>query len=406
MKNLLIFFFFIISWNANAQVQEQRANDPCGYPDTTSLSFRIAASGNWGYGYDTLKIDLQQWSKSPFVKVDSIGATVQQRTMFMLTIQDTAHSAVLRKRIIIHARTHPGEVQGTYVTNEIIKFLLTDTLVGKKLRDSCVFNIIPMYNPDGVELGYARENANKIDIESNWNYITPQPEVQVLRNTYTRLMKEPNRILVMLNMHSAYACQRYFVFHDSTGTTQLYAQQERKFINLVRNNFPNNIAPWNYYVSWVGTASKSYPESWFWYNYRDSVLALTYEDMNCTANGKYDSTAMAILNGVAEYLGVVKIPTAVFASSTTPEGFQLFQNYPNPFNPTTTIEFTVPSHGRATLKIYSILGQEIATLFDEIAGAGKYYRTKFDASTLATGIYFARLQFDNTMQIRKLLMVK
>ncbi len=198
--------------------------DKCGYPDTTTAEFQIAASGNWGYGFDTLLYDISQWKKSMYVIVDSIGATVQKRTIYMLTIQDPSKILVPKKRVWIHARTHPGEVQGTWVTNEMIKILLSDTPLGKKLRDSCIFNIVPMYNPDGVELGKARTNANNIDLESNWNTFPSQPEVNVLRSMFTKLMAEQYPIRIALNMHSAYECKKFFWYHDVSGTSQLYGK--------------------------------------------------------------------------------------------------------------------------------------------------------------------------------------
>ncbi len=91
---------------------------------------------------------------------------------------------------------------------------------------------------------------------------------------------------------------------------------------------------------------------------------------------------------------------------SAPRIFGLSQNYPNPFNPATTIEFTVPSDGRATLKIYNTIGQEVATLFDDAARAGEYYHASFDGSRLASGVYFARLQFGAASQIRQLLLLK
>jgi murein tripeptide amidase MpaA len=177
---------------SSAQQPESGQNSEGFVPDTSSVEYKQLAATGWGYGYDTLRYDLQQWKKSPFATIDSIGATFQKRAMYMVTIQDTTLMFEPRKRIWIHARTHPNEVQGTWVTNEIIKFLLGSTPIAQRLRDSCIFNIVPMYNPDGVELGKPRENANGIDIESNWSTTPSQPEVAVLRATFTRLMALEN----------------------------------------------------------------------------------------------------------------------------------------------------------------------------------------------------------------------
>jgi len=90
----------------------------------------------------------------------------------------------------------------------------------------------------------------------------------------------------------------------------------------------------------------------------------------------------------------------------TPRHWFLAQNYPNPFNPSTTIQFTVPNDGRATLKVYNAIGQEVATLFDGVATAGQYHEAIFDASHLSSGIYFSRLEFGGMMQAGKMLLLK
>ena len=86
--------------------------------------------------------------------------------------------------------------------------------------------------------------------------------------------------------------------------------------------------------------------------------------------------------------------------------FELSQNFPNPFNPTTNIQFTVPASGRALLKVYNTLGQEVATLFDGEATAGTNHQVQFNASNLASGIYFSRLEFDGRIQVKKMLLLK
>jgi len=89
-----------------------------------------------------------------------------------------------------------------------------------------------------------------------------------------------------------------------------------------------------------------------------------------------------------------------------PMEFALYQNYPNPFNPSTTILFTVPVREETTLKVYNILGQEVAVLFNGIAEAGEYHRIVFDASRLASGIYFARVQSGGKTLLKKMALLK
>ncbi|HUI30539.1 MAG TPA: T9SS type A sorting domain-containing protein [Candidatus Acidoferrales bacterium] len=91
--------------------------------------------------------------------------------------------------------------------------------------------------------------------------------------------------------------------------------------------------------------------------------------------------------------------------NTRPTRYALLQNYPNPFNPTTNIRYSVPQNGYVTLKIYNVLGQEVATLFSGVQHAGDYVAT-FDASRYASGIYFYRLQAGNTSLTKKMVLLK
>ncbi len=78
---------------------------------------------------------------------------------------------------------------------------------------------------------------------------------------------------------------------------------------------------------------------------------------------------------------------------SVPNVFELHQNYPNPFNPSTNISFTVPSNGKATLTVFNLLGQQVATLFDGRVSSGRFFRATFNASGLPSGVYFSRLDF-------------
>jgi|GEM_PF-4564506 len=85
--------------------------------------------------------------------------------------------------------------------------------------------------------------------------------------------------------------------------------------------------------------------------------------------------------------------------------YELNQNYPNPFNPTTTISFTLPKAGQTTLKVYNMVGQEVATLVNGYQTAGLYF-VDFDASKLASGMYLYRLQSGSFVETKKMLLVK
>jgi len=88
-----------------------------------------------------------------------------------------------------------------------------------------------------------------------------------------------------------------------------------------------------------------------------------------------------------------------------PAAFALYQNYPNPFNPATTIGYALPNAAVVTLKIYDVFGREVATLADGPQAAG-FHSVEWNASDLAGGVYFYRLQSGSEMLTRKLLLVK
>ncbi len=92
-------------------------------------------------------------------------------------------------------------------------------------------------------------------------------------------------------------------------------------------------------------------------------------------------------------------------TSAIPGKFDLAQNYPNPFNPTTTIDYSVPQTGAVSLKVYNLLGQEIATLFSGVQQAGNHAAV-FDGSRLASGVYFYKLQAGSNTMTKKLVLLK
>jgi hypothetical protein len=98
--------------------------------------------------------------------------------------------------------------------------------------------------------------------------------------------------------------------------------------------------------------------------------------------------------------------TAGVELETTPMGIAMVRNYPNPFNPSTTIEFTVPATGRATLRVYNLVGQEMAKLYDSEAGPGVTYAVPFSGVGLSSGVYLAVLESGARQTTRKILLAK
>ncbi len=126
---------------------------------------------------------------------------------------------------------------------------------------------------------------------------------------------------------------------------------------------------------------------------------------NTVTTGIYSYRLKQIdFNGSYEYSKVVEVDVEL-----TPREFMLHQNYPNPFNPSTKINFSLPEAGQVTLKVYNLLGEEIATLINEYKNAGNY-EAELSLSelnnNLSSGIYFYQLRFKQFTSTKKMMVIK
>jgi len=155
--------------------------------------------------------------------------------------------------------------------------------------------------------------------------------------------------------------------------------------NVERKNVSSNDWYTLTFVNGFGTTTE--PQS---YSYND-------EDVSA---GKYLYRLKQLdFNGVCEYSDEIEVIVNV------PDKFSLNQNYPNPFNPTTAIEFQLPKESFVTLKIYNILGVEIAMLVNEQKQAG-IHKISFNASELSSGLYIYKISAGKFEQTRKMMLLK
>ena len=151
---------------------------------------------------------------------------------------------------------------------------------------------------------------------------------------------------------------------------------------------------------------------------KDTIDAKTYYALNCTSvsKGEYYLRVNFDTNEKLEYclsdciyeensLGKKQYKEISSVDNLLPTEYALEQNFPNPFNPSTTIKYQLPKDGLVTLKIYDILGREVATLVNEEKIAGKY-QVNFNASSLASGVYIYKLQAGDFVSSKKMLLLK
>ena len=102
---------------------------------------------------------------------------------------------------------------------------------------------------------------------------------------------------------------------------------------------------------------------------------------------------------------VIQPCLGINSNNEVPRNYFLSQNYPNPFNPTTIINYGTPKTGNVTLKVYDILGREIATLVDEVKQPG-IYQVSFGTENLASGVYFYKMTAGDFSSVRKMNLLK
>ncbi len=118
-----------------------------------------------------------------------------------------------------------------------------------------------------------------------------------------------------------------------------------------------------------------------------------------------DSDRLAVEKYLNDKYNITITGIADSKSESIPAQFTLYQNYPNPFNPSTTIKYSIPKASLVSLKVYDILGREVASLVNEEKPAGNY-KAVFNASSFASGVYFYRIQAGSFIAIKKLLLLK
>jgi hypothetical protein len=146
--------------------------------------------------------------------------------------------------------------------------------------------------------------------------------------------------------------------------------------------------------------STNYGSTWGQIN--EGFAGAAYYVMSLDANGQF---VFAGTNNANVWRRSLSQVTDVKGESGLPLAFSLDQNYPNPFNPVTTIRYAIPQSAHVTLKVYSPLGEEVATLVDGLLPAGAK-TVELDASRLASGVYFYRLQAATYSETKKLLLVR
>lgn len=269
-------------------------------PDTVQITLQFTQPKIWfaryiPYTYSRLLRYLDGVKQKPDTTITYLGRTPGGRRMPLVTITEQ-QGIEAKERVIIHARTHPGEVGASLVLEGLINFLLSDSESARSLRRRVIFSIVPMVNIDGVVAGNNRTNTAGINLEGQWIQASTSPlkldpkktpgEIKLLNKAFRDMVASGVPVTVALNLHTSAGqpSDNLFAFPHfgpigrgySSREAQLYDKQI-KFINLLAEIYGQDrvMAPpadgGRYFLD------RRLPESWWWLNFQDRVMALTLE---------------------------------------------------------------------------------------------------------------------------------
>ena len=124
--------------------------------------------------------------------------------------------------------------------------------------------------------------------------------------------------------------------------------------------------------------------------YNVSIMAIDVESLRRTPDSPPGSPVRRFLQGALDFVDGILTVSVNTVSTEIPEVFSVSQNYPNPFNPNTKIDFSLPAKSTVTLRVYDVLGKEVMTLLNDVKDPGTY-QANFDATNIASGTYFYRI---------------
>ena len=232
------------------------------------------------------------------------------------------------------------------------------------------------YNDQAIDIS----NWYFSDSDSNHKFIFPEGSVI-----------EPEEYLVLVENYSAFSAHFPGV-NNRIGEMGFGLKGSGEFIKLVNDKEQiidsltyDDTLPWPFEADGAGATLELIDAS------KDNSLAENWQaSIDHGTPGKTNSEITSTEEN--EHAGI-------------PKEYNLFQNYPNPFNPTTNINYSVPGRSYISLKVYNLLGQEVATLFEGMQLAGNYTVT-FNAEELSSGVYLYQLRANDYISTKKLILLK
>jgi hypothetical protein len=248
------------------------------------------------YTFTDLKSYLDGIKSSRYIDINVPGYSQEGNPIYLLKITDPTIPNSGKKRIFIHARTHAAEIPSSFLIEGMINYLISGTPEATELLSEFEFYIFPMQNVDGVIAGNYRSTPKSENLEMMWYYdsLNPlnltsdaPPEVTVIEQTAVKLMSDGGpAISIALNLHASNSepdIRPFFYPHfgtESQGYSSVEASlwgKQLSFITHVTAHYGESMIEPIPEEGGGSFAGKTYPESWWWVNYKDKVMAMTLE---------------------------------------------------------------------------------------------------------------------------------
>jgi len=230
------------------------------------------------------------------VEIQTPGYSQDGNPIYAIYISDFDITRSEKKRIFMHARTHPAETPQSFLLEGMINFLLSGSQEASEILSQFEFFVFPMQNVDGVITGNYRSTPLSQNLEVMWYYEQEDPlvltdeapvEVKIIHQYAKELMNDGGPAISMaLNLHASNSepdIRTFFYPHFGTeeqGYTPVEAslwEKQISFISSFATHFGTDMIEPVPSEGGSSFASKTYPESWWWVNYQDQVMAMTME---------------------------------------------------------------------------------------------------------------------------------
>jgi DNA-binding beta-propeller fold protein YncE len=378
IKNLIKFppFFFIIVICANSFAQNILSSPECASFDAARNRYLVSC-----------------YSSGNIVQIDSNGVQTNLLTGFGHVLSNT-----IRGNIFYFSTIH--SIKGYDISVTPPQQVMDINISGSIQLDGMVTDTSGFLYVVDFDYGSSNDKIFKINL-STYSWSTFVPPGQGLGSPQDIEYDKENNRLIVANWFENSPIQAVSL-SDST-VTNILPNSIGNFDGVARDTSGNY-----YFTSWTTNKAYKYDK-----NFTNSP-AVAASGLNGPANVSYNPRGNLLIipnfnsNSLVyvqlNSIGIKKIENNISAE------YKLYQNYPNPFNPTTNIKFQIIKNIFVTLKVYDILGKEIATLVNEKLRAGIYEIpfsiNQYNSRQIPSGVYFCKLETDNFLGIKKMILIK